>query len=112
MLADTFVRALRWRRSDAPRPPANPSGIAGDPQTNDPAEQARWPQRVLLGLTHLTFQSQNVANGCEVKQAGAGRPIFLPVLTFDVQSLTPEPDRRIIARPMPTSAVDERQVIR
>ena len=111
MLADTFIRALRWRKSDAPRPSAPAPALAGDPQTNDPAEQAQWPQRAPM-LYHLCFPSQNYRNGIEVKQAGAGRIIMPAALAFDVQSMTPEPDRRIIARPMPTAAVDERQVIR
>lgn len=112
MLADSFVRALRWRKSDAPRPPIPATTDTGDPQApNNPAVQAVWPSRAPW-LYHLCFPSQNLLNGYERKQAGAGRLIMLNALTFDVQSMTPEPDRRIIARPMPTSAVDARQVIR
>lgn len=110
-LADTFARALRFRKRDAPRLPASSPALAGDPQTNDPAEQSRWTPRPPM-LFPLTFPVQDARIGLEVKQAGAGRVILQPSLTFDVQSMTPEPDRRIIARPMPSSAVDERQVIR
>lgn len=111
-LLDTFAAALRTRRSEptdalrVPRP-----APAGDPTPNDPAEQADWPQRPLM-LSHLRFGVQSTTIGFVVPQAGAGRLIFQPRLVFGDQSLTPEPDRRIIARPMPTSGQDARQVIR
>lgn len=50
--------------------------------------------------------------GAEVKQSGAGRAFITPGLTFPEQSPTAEPDRRRIARPMPTMARDQVEVVR
>lgn len=55
---------------------------------------------------------QNLGNGAEVKQSGAGRAFIAPGLTFPEQSPTPEPDHRRIARPMPTMARDQAEVVR
>lgn len=55
---------------------------------------------------------QNLGIGAEVKQAGAGRAFIPGGLAFPVQSDTPIPDGRRIARPMPSTARDEAEVIR
>ena len=55
---------------------------------------------------------QALTLGAEVKQSGAGRAFIAPGLTFPEQSPTPEPDRRRIARPMPTMARDQAEVVR
>jgi hypothetical protein len=60
----------------------------------------------------LTVAPQDLAIGVEIPQASAGRPFIRPGLSVGVQGGTPEPDRRRIARPMPTAARDETEVIR
>ncbi len=55
---------------------------------------------------------QDTRLGVEVKQSGAGRALINPGLHLPVQSLTEQPDGRRIARPMPTAARDENEVIR
>ena len=62
--------------------------------------------------TMLSAAPQDLDLGIEVPQAGSGRPFIPARLTFPNQSLTPVPDGRRIARPMPTAARDETQVIR
>ena len=64
-----------------------------------------------IGQLVTTFV-QDVGIGAEVKQAGAGRAFIGAGLAFPVQSDTPMPDGRRIARPMPTAARDESEVIR
>ena len=59
-----------------------------------------------------TADVQNPTMGAEVKQSGSGRAFIAPGLTFPVQSPTPEPDRRRIARPMPSTARDQTEVVR
>ena len=67
--------------------------------------------RAPLG-TLVETDVQDLAIGAEVPQAGAGRPFVRPALTFGEQSVTPQPDGRRIARPMPSTARDEAEVIR
>jgi len=114
---NTFVEALRSRVRETTRRlagvPSAPAHTAGDPLPyNDPAKQAQYVSRQPLGFP-LTLPVQNLANGFVIPQAGAGRAITPAVLGIAPnQSFTQMPDGRIIARPMPTSAVDQRQVIR
>ncbi len=85
---------------------------AGTPLANDPEEQAKYTERQPLRYP-LTFPVQNPGLGVNGRQAGAGRPIIPGGLTIaPAQSVTPMPDGRIIARPMPTAGVDARQVVR
>jgi hypothetical protein len=112
---NTSIQALRRSGADAVQRVVSAmmgARTAGDPQTNDPAEQAHYtdPEPRAAGLT---LPRQNLANGWEVAQAGAGRTIIPARLGLPGdQSLTVMPDGRIIARPMPTSAVDASAVIR
>ena len=96
---------------DPPAPSGNPprTGELGEPeQQRGPSSQYHRPP--LGGLVSADVQS--VGLGGEVKQAGAGRAFVPAALTFPVQSDTPEPDRRRIARPMPTMSRDAVEVIR
>lgn len=86
-------------------PPARP------PLEADPARQASYtaerPRRF-----PLTLPLQNLANGQVTPQAGGGRPVIPAYLAVaPIQSITPMPDGRAIARPLPNAAGDQRQVI-
>jgi len=81
------------------------SGPNGIPIPSQPDHRAP------LG-TGLTVAHQSPMMGAEVKMSGAGRAFIPPTLSLPVQSPTPEPDRRRIARPMPTQARDQVEVIR
>lgn len=85
---------------------------AGTPVPNDPAKNEHYVGRPPIRYP-LTLPVQNHANGFVIRQAGAGRAIVPGYITIAPdQSVTVMPDGRIIARPLPTSAVDARQVIR
>lgn len=60
----------------------------------------------------LSVAPQDTELGVEVPQASAGRPFIRPRLGLGVQDGAPIPDGRRIARPMPSAARDEAQVIR
>ena len=97
---------LRTRVREATRRlagwPSAPAHTAGDPLPyNDPREQARYISRQPYGFP-LTLPVQNLQNGFVVPQAGRGRGIIPATLGIaPIQSLTPMPDGRVIARPMP-----------
>lgn len=86
----------------------------GVPELGEPEEQRggsiQYHRPPIGGGLLLDVQAPTM--GAEVKQSGAGRAFITPALTFPEQSPTPEPDRRRIARPMPTMARDQVEVIR
>lgn len=114
---DTQTETLRTRVRDGLRRlagvPSAPAHTAGDPLPyNDPRTQAQYVSRRPYAFP-LTLPVQDPRIGFVIPQAGAGRAITPAVLGIAPnQSWQQMPDGRIIARPMPTSAVDQRQVIR
>lgn len=85
---------------------------AGTPLDNDPRRNATFEARRPVRFP-LTFPVQNAGLGVNGRQSGAGRPIIPARLSMPIdQSVTPMPDGRIIARPMPTAGVDARQVVK
>lgn len=92
-------------------PDATPPAV---PELGEPEQQRGGSltyHRPPIGALLRTDQ-QDPDLGAEVKQSGAGRAFITPGLTFPEQSPTPEPDHRRIARPMPTMARDQVEVIR
>lgn len=89
-----------------------PAGTAIGTPSGDPSDEIpidSWPyhrdQHSALAPMLL-----NPAAWIELPQASAGRRLLNPSLSFPQQSPTPEPDRRIIPRPMPT-AYDAEQTV-
>lgn len=109
------VDLLRGTHSDelVDAPPATPTPPAtGD--LNQPERQlgpSMQYHRPPIGQLVDTFV-QDLGIGAEVKQSGAGRAFLPAPLAFPVQSDTPMPDGRRIARPMPSVARDQAEVIR
>lgn len=85
------------------------TGELGEPeeQRGDSIRYHRTPIGRLVEVDR-----QLIGLGAEVKQAGAGRAFIPAGLTFPEQSVTPQPDHRRIARPMPSVSLDDTQVIR
>lgn len=95
-------------------PPAPTSTPPGTGELGEPEEQrggSRQYHRPPVGGL-LSADIQSVGLGAEVKQSGAGRAFVPGGLSFPVQSDTPMPDHRRIARPMPTVSRDDTDVIR
>lgn len=113
---------MRYNGEPVPRPApdvadelSRPLVVGGSSVTGTGALDIPIPSlpfsRSMFG-TLLEVPAQDLDIGMEIPQASAGRPIVSARLTFPDQSDTPEPDRRRIARPMPSAARDEGQVIR
>lgn len=96
---------------DPPAPTSTPPGTAelGEPEQQRGSSQQY--HRAPFGSL-VSADVQSVGIGQEVKQSGAGRAFVPAGLTFPVQSDTPMPDHRRIARPMPTVSRDDIEVIR
>lgn len=88
---------------------ATGTGVLGVPERNRGASIDY--HRAPIGVV-LTLPPQDPGIGAELHQAGRGRAHVPARLAFPVQSPTPEPDRRRIARPMPTASRDDAEVIR
>lgn len=86
------------------------TGTLAVPDAGTPGRNSDQYHRAPFGIG-LTIAPQQSNMGAEVKQAGAGRAYLPAGLTFPEQSTTPLPDGRRIARPMPTAATDDSQVI-
>jgi hypothetical protein len=109
------VDMLRGASSDqlVPQPPSGPTPV-GTPELGEPEQQ----QGSSMQYNRPQFGSllrpavQSVGMGQEVKQSGSGRAFIPAGLAFPVQSDTPMPDGRRIARPMPSVSRDDIEVIR
>lgn len=89
-------------------PTAPGTATLGEPERQQGAS-IRY-NRPQIGVLLRTFV-QDARMGAEVKQSGAGRAFIPAGLSLPVQSDTPMPDGRRIARPMPSVNRDDLQVI-
>lgn len=91
--------------------PVHGGNVTSSPGSMDEPIPSLPYHRAPFGVA-MDLDVQDLDLGMEIPQASAGRPIIPARLQFPEQSMTPEPDRRRIARPMPTAARDADEVIR
>lgn len=109
------VDMLRGAHADTlADPPASTPTRPASGEPNDPDVQTGTSMRyhrAPFGKLLDPFV-QDLRIGAEVKQSGAGRAFIPAGMTFPVQSDTPMPDGRRIARPLPSVSRDDIEVIR
>lgn len=108
---EPFPRAAPDLASDAElQLPPQPHSVQGNGAQNVPIPYRDYAKSPVGQLAMLPLQSP--AGWPENPQASGGRPIYPVRVEVGVQSVTPQPDGRRIARPMPSTARDETEVIR